>query len=162
MVSRTVNSTHFSGARHGASVVLLGLAKMLLAAVFGGSILSFLDLIPASILGVMLTISGHSLALTGWTSLLEGSTPTPVRLKQEATVALLTMLAILGLKKTHYGALCGWVAHMVYGDGWADLCGTRNRGIAGATPGHPTADGDDDDAAPPPVDRTVETVPLVA
>jgi len=93
---------------------------MLLALIFGGSILTFLDKIPKSILGVMLTVSGHSLALSGFTFLVETLLSSPIRLRTETAVALLTALVILGLKKTHYGVFAGLVAHIVYGDGFAE------------------------------------------
>jgi hypothetical protein len=110
------------GARHGTAVIFLGLMKIFLALLCGGTILLFLDKIPAGILGVMLTISGHALALTGWTSLMD-ETP-PAKQRQEVTIALLTMIMILGLQKTHYGALCGWIAYMIYGDGFAEIFGS--------------------------------------
>jgi hypothetical protein len=95
-----------------------------LAVACGGSILLFLDQIPSGVLGVMLVISGHALALTGWTMLVQ-ETP-PDKLQQEAGVALLTLISIVGLKKTHYGAAVGWVAHLVYGDGFALLRGASS------------------------------------
>jgi xanthine/uracil permease len=94
----------------------------------GGSILLFLDQIPSGVLGVMLVISGHSLALTGWTMLIH-ETP-PDKLQQEAGVALLTLISIVGLKKTHYGSAVGLVAHLVYGDGLALLRGTSSPPLA--------------------------------
>ena len=98
------------GARHGASVVFLGLCKIALALIFGGSIVTFCDHIPASILGVMLALAGQALTLTGLMSLVSDETDRNTR----ATVALVTTLLILGTKKTHYGALGGLAAHVVY------------------------------------------------
>jgi hypothetical protein len=77
----------------------------------------FLDQIPSGVLGVMLFISGHSLAHTGWTMLTQESVAE--KLPQESAVSLLTMMAIVGLKKTHYGTLVGLIAHLIYGDGFA-------------------------------------------
>ncbi len=51
------------GARTGGSVVILGAAKMLLAALFGGSLLAWLQGYPQSVLGVLLLFSGLELAL---------------------------------------------------------------------------------------------------
>jgi MFS superfamily sulfate permease-like transporter len=51
------------GARTGGSVVLLGAAKMLLAALFGGSLLAWLQGYPQSVLGILLLFSGLELAL---------------------------------------------------------------------------------------------------
>lgn len=46
------------GARTGGSVVFLGLAKMILAVTFGGSLLAIISLYPGSVLGIMLLFAG--------------------------------------------------------------------------------------------------------
>ncbi|MEE9554947.1 MAG: putative sulfate/molybdate transporter [candidate division Zixibacteria bacterium] len=46
------------GARTGGSVVFLGLAKMILAISFGGSLLAIISLYPSSVLGIMLLFAG--------------------------------------------------------------------------------------------------------
>lgn len=51
------------GARTGGSVVVLGVAKMTLALLFGGSLLIWLQEYPKSVLGVLLLFSGLELAL---------------------------------------------------------------------------------------------------
>ncbi len=51
------------GARTGGSVVMLGVAKMALAALFGGSLLAWLQHYPQSVLGVLLLFGGLELAL---------------------------------------------------------------------------------------------------
>ena len=51
------------GARTGGSIVMLGAAKVLLAVLFGGSLLVWLQHYPASVLGVLLLFSGLELAL---------------------------------------------------------------------------------------------------
>ncbi len=51
------------GARTGGSVVFLGLAKMILAVLFGSSLLIIFTEFPVSILGVLLIFSGLELAL---------------------------------------------------------------------------------------------------
>ena len=51
------------GARTGGSMVMLGLAKMILAVAFGGSLLVWLQHYPESVLGVLLLFSGLELAL---------------------------------------------------------------------------------------------------
>ena len=51
------------GARTGGSMVLLGIAKMVLAVLFGGSLLLWLQQYPESVLGVLLLFSGLELAL---------------------------------------------------------------------------------------------------
>ncbi|GFH46017.1 hypothetical protein CTEN210_02491 [Chaetoceros tenuissimus] len=135
---------HRLGARHGASVVFLGLAKMFLAIFFGASALTLLDAFPDAVLGIMLVIAGQELATTGFTLLvranedafnlsttseslllsLDDSALTKEktrRLRQNTVIAVITALVIISLGKTHYGALSGFVAHMIYGDGYDDL-----------------------------------------
>ena len=51
------------GARTGGSMVMLGLAKMILAVALGGSLLVWLQHYPESVLGVLLLFSGLELAL---------------------------------------------------------------------------------------------------
>jgi len=51
------------GARTGGSVVFLGLAKMSLAVLFGGSLMVIMTRFPLSILGVLLVFSGLELAV---------------------------------------------------------------------------------------------------
>jgi hypothetical protein len=103
---------HKFGARHGASVIFLGLNKMILATVMGGVLLPFLEAIPSSVLGVMLAIAGHELACTGFLVLTNNSTPASLR--TNVAVSLLTAAVILGMKKTYYGAISGWVMDAIY------------------------------------------------
>jgi MFS superfamily sulfate permease-like transporter len=51
------------GARTGGSVVILGVAKMVLALLFGGSLLVWVNQYPQSVLGVLLLFSGLELAM---------------------------------------------------------------------------------------------------
>ena len=51
------------GARTGGSVVMLGIVKMALGLLFGGSLLAWLQAYPKSVLGVLLVFSGLELAL---------------------------------------------------------------------------------------------------
>jgi MFS superfamily sulfate permease-like transporter len=51
------------GARTGGSVVILGIAKMILAVFFGGCLLAWLQGYPQSVLGVLLLFSGLELAM---------------------------------------------------------------------------------------------------
>ena len=53
------------GARHGTSIILLGLVKVLLACVIGNAGPHLLGAFPKSILGVMLVFAGISLAMAG-------------------------------------------------------------------------------------------------
>lgn len=105
---------HKFGARHGASVIFLGVNKMVLAIALGGALLPFLEAIPSSVLGVMLAIAGHELATTGLLVLVRSTHSTSTPLRNDVAVALLTAAVILGMKKTHYGAIAGWIMHMIY------------------------------------------------
>jgi len=51
------------GARTGGSVIMLGVGKIVLAVLFGGSLLVWLQAYPKSVLGVLLMFSGLELAL---------------------------------------------------------------------------------------------------
>lgn len=120
-------------------MVFLGLSKMVLSIFLGGSLLVLMDSLPTAILGVMLLTSGHELAMSGLSALVKLSmttvpTSADSQLQQEthqdhgsptldrallknATITLLTVIIDVGLHKTHYAAVCGWVAYIVYGDG---------------------------------------------
>lgn len=121
---------HKFGARHGASVVFLGIQKMLLAIIFGASALTLLDALPNAILGVMLAITGQELATTGLLLLTEEKE----KIRQRTVVAMITTVVIVALHKTHVGALSGWLAHVIYGDGFTDFIdwtkGTTNQSEA--------------------------------
>lgn len=123
---------HRLGARHGASVVFLGINKMMLAVFFGASALTLLDAFPVAVLGVMLAIAGQELATTGFTLLVSSveedhrnrrhrGRSKKVMLRKSAMISVITAMVIVALGKTHFGALSGWVAHMVYGDGLTDF-----------------------------------------
>eukprot|EP00538_Stauroneis_constricta_P011119 CAMPEP_0119557678 /NCGR_PEP_ID=MMETSP1352-20130426/9269_1 /TAXON_ID=265584 /ORGANISM="Stauroneis constricta, Strain CCMP1120" /LENGTH=669 /DNA_ID=CAMNT_0007604817 /DNA_START=170 /DNA_END=2179 /DNA_ORIENTATION=- len=62
---------HRLGAESGTSMIILGLIKMSIAILFGGSLLELLDALPISVLGLMLCIAGHELATTGSTTLVQ-------------------------------------------------------------------------------------------
>ena len=116
------------GARSGSSIVFLGILKIVLASVAGIAVLEVLDAFPSSILGVMLIMAGHELALTGLTLSLGKDTVSSSHIdgrediasgqetedyKDQVAVAVLTAIIILGSKKTHYGAMSGWAAHWI-------------------------------------------------
>lgn len=151
---------HRLGARHGASVVFLGVWKILLAIFLGKSALTLLDAFPKSILGIMLTIAGQELATTGFTFLVKSVEDSikdydeeeqnmtidvakvkSHRLRQNTVIAAITAIVIITLGKTHYGALSGWVAHMTYGGGLLELFewyqSYRNPKIEYTTPTYP-------------------------
>ena len=111
---------HRLGARHGASVVFLGINKVLLAIFFGASALTILEAIPSAILGVMLAIAGQELSATGF-SLLVTSSAEKLKLRKNTVVCTVTAMVIVGLTETHYGVLAGWVTYMIYGDGGTEF-----------------------------------------
>lgn len=130
---------HRLGARYGSSVVFLGVSKMFLAIFFGASALTLLDAFPDAVLGVMLAIAGQELATTGFTLLVKSVEDEVIneggeslddaeiqkeksrRLRQNTVIAVITALVIISTGQTHYGALSGFVAHLVYGDGMDEL-----------------------------------------
>ena len=86
------------GARTGGSVVMLGIAKMGLALLFGGSLLAWLQAYPRSVLGVLLLFSGLELALV-----CRDQTA-----KADFFVMILTAGACLAIN-TAVGFVVGWV-----------------------------------------------------
>ena len=86
------------GARTGGSVVMLGIAKMALALLFGGSLLAWLQAYPRSVLGVLLLFSGLELALV-----CRDQTA-----KADFFVMILTAGACLAIN-TAVGFVVGWV-----------------------------------------------------
>jgi hypothetical protein len=85
------------GARTNGSVLFLGSAKLLLAVLFGSSLMALCGAFPASVLGVMLAISGLELALVCRDQV--G--------RSDASVMLLTAGACLGLNNIALGFALG-------------------------------------------------------
>jgi hypothetical protein len=128
---------HRFGARHGTSVVVLGAFKVLLAIFFGGSALTLLDALPVAVLGIMVSIAGLELVGTGIGMLVESTEKCKEKLSQsgdvrnvkssrtilreKALVAMVTSSVIIATTRTDYGALAGWVAHMIYANGFLDF-----------------------------------------
>lgn len=127
---------HKFGARHGASVVFLGLSKVFIAVFFGASALTLLDAFPSAVLGVMVAIAGQELATTGITQLIRerdsnatdeiGASDVSVeqkrtKLRKKVVVAVVTAMVVVFFKQAHYGSLCGWITHMVYSDGMTEI-----------------------------------------
>ena len=54
---------HLFGARTGSSMVLMGVCKIVLACLFGPSLMNGLEAFPNSVLGVLLAVSGIELAV---------------------------------------------------------------------------------------------------
>jgi len=42
-------------------------------------------------------------------------------LRKATVITIVTALVIISIGKTHYGALSGWMTHMVYGDGTSEF-----------------------------------------
>lgn len=140
---------HRFGARHGTSVVLLGTFKVFLAVFFGASALTLLDALPVAVLGIMLAIAGLELVGTGVAMLFEcvkkdeervqarigamdgadggAVVNSKVILRKNSLISMVTAGVIVALQKTHYGAISGWVVHMVYGDGFRQLLVWANK-----------------------------------
>ena len=108
----------------------------MLAIFLGGSALTLLDALPIAVLSIMIAIAGLELVSTGVKVLFDcvqkekektekqqGNEAVNGKaiLQKNATVAMVTAAVIIALKKTHYGALSGWVVHMVYGDGFCNF-----------------------------------------
>ena len=137
---------HRFGARHGTAVVVLGLFKIFLAVFLGGSALTLLDALPVAVLGIMIVIAGLELVGTGVGMLFEcvqkdkdrvsaqieedGSEMTvnsKAILRKNSLVSMVTAGVIVATQKTHYGAISGWVVHMVYGDGCQQFLAWLNK-----------------------------------
>lgn len=90
---------HRFGARTSGSILFLGAAKLLVAVLFGASLMAICGAFPASVLGVMLAFSGIELALVtrDQTS------------RHDAFTMLLTAGAILGLNNIALGFVIGFV-----------------------------------------------------
>ncbi|KAM0335851.1 hypothetical protein ACHAQA_000901 [Verticillium albo-atrum] len=123
------------GARSGASVIILGLFKLLLGLFFGRSLTNLLAEYPQSLLGVMVIAAGLELAKVGY-SLNHGAPdlwenaisnpqdgPTVVRRHREVTdeerserwtVMMMTTAGILAFKNDGIGFLAGLLCHLAY------------------------------------------------
>ena len=128
------------GANTGLSMVVLGFFKISLSLLAAhGSLITILDAVPASILGVLLVLSGHELAATGVLKVAKSSLRIPSSCTGHAgpasntagydegpmIVCLITALVIVGTGKAHVGTLCGWITSIIFGGGgdplpWVD------------------------------------------
>lgn len=100
---------HRFGARHGSAVVVLGLAKIVIAVGMGSWLLDWISAIPSSILSVLLFLAGLELAVTGLESVSSLS-------RVDQTTTLVTTACSLGWHATHYGAISGWLVHWLLRD----------------------------------------------
>ncbi|KAH9906727.1 hypothetical protein F4778DRAFT_593509 [Xylariomycetidae sp. FL2044] len=138
------------GARSGASVALLGLAKMLLGALFGESLLDLLRAFPSTLLGVMVVAAGLELAKVGqslnhgasdlWEASVEETDDRDddghLRNKRHRDVSdeeraerwnvmLMTTAGILAFKNDAIGFVAGMLCHYAYK--FADWLESRRR-----------------------------------
>ncbi|KAI0179298.1 hypothetical protein GGR52DRAFT_535609 [Hypoxylon sp. FL1284] len=118
------------GARSGASIILLGLFKMVLGFLFGESLLDLLTAFPKSLLGIMVIAAGLELAKVGqslnhgapdlWeTSVEQGQSRKHRDLSDEErserwTVMLMTTAGILAFKNDGIGFVAGMLCHWAY------------------------------------------------
>lgn len=133
------------GARSGASVVLLGLFKVVVGAVFGTTLLDLLRGFPHAILGVMVVAAGLELAMVGqslnqgaadlWEGCVDGEDRKQRVVSEEErrerfATMLMTAAGIIAFKNDAVGFVAGMLCHYSYRlAGWAEARSTRGRGI---------------------------------
>ncbi|KAI7850540.1 hypothetical protein BDC45DRAFT_572778 [Circinella umbellata] len=99
------------GARSEVSIIILGLGKLLLGIVFGSSLVGLLQVFPNSILGVMLFISGVELASAA--RAINNGVSDEVKQKENWTVMLVTMAALVAYSNDGIGFLAGLVTALI-------------------------------------------------
>lgn len=118
---------HF-GARSGASIIFLGLLKLLVGILFGESLTDLLHKFPLALLSVMIIAAGLELASVGESlntprarDLIKGgpNSPTPSELTDEQrkhrwTVMLVTAGLLIAFKNDAIGFLAGMCCHWSY------------------------------------------------
>ncbi|KAI1845176.1 hypothetical protein JX266_008723 [Neoarthrinium moseri] len=117
------------GARSGASIILLGLLKIILGLVVGESLLGLLLAFPNSLLGIMVIAAGLELAKVGqslnhgatdlWESSVEQHNLIHRKISDDErlerwTVMLMTTAGILAFKNDAVGFLAGMFCHWSY------------------------------------------------
>lgn len=122
------------GARSGASIIFLGLVKLLVGLIFGETLIDLLKSYPKSILGIMVLAAGLELAKVGY-SLNKGAPdlweeavsesfsgritrvqrdPSDEERLERWTVMLMTTAGILAFKNDAVGFLAGMLCHWAY------------------------------------------------
>ncbi|KAH6674278.1 sulfate transporter-like protein [Halenospora varia] len=133
------------GARSGASIILLGLFKILLGLFFGESLISLLKHYPKSLLGIMVLAAGLELAKVGeslnygardlWEVSEPSSIATSIQKQRELTgeermerwtVMFMTIGGLLAFKNDGVGFLAGMLCHFSYR--WSDVWARRSGG----------------------------------
>ncbi|KAI0102062.1 hypothetical protein GGR51DRAFT_528468 [Nemania sp. FL0031] len=122
------------GARSGASVMILGLFKMILGLAFGESLLDLLQTFPRSLLGIMVVAAGLELARVGqslnygapdlWETSVEGDGSERLGKRRRSVsdderaqrwnVMLITTAGILAFKNDAVGFIAGMMCHYAY------------------------------------------------
>ncbi|KAI0148763.1 hypothetical protein GGR57DRAFT_229073 [Xylariaceae sp. FL1272] len=119
------------GARSGASIIILGLAKVILGIFFGESLLDLLGAFPRSLLGIMVLAAGLELARVGqslnhgapdlWEASVEGGgsfkrhrNVSDEERAQRWNVMLVTTAGILAFKNDAIGFIAGMLCHYAY------------------------------------------------
>ncbi|KFY25588.1 hypothetical protein V491_01672 [Pseudogymnoascus sp. VKM F-3775] len=126
------------GARSGASIIILGLFKVVMGLLFGETLVSLLHQYPKSLLGVMVLAAGIELAKVGETlnngardlwdeseaegpSIIQGSpvaqafrAPSDEERMQRWTVMVMTIGGLLAFKNDAVGFLAGMLCHWAY------------------------------------------------
>lgn len=126
------------GARSGASIIVLGLFKVVMGLIFGETLVGLLHQYPKSLLGVMVLAAGIELAKVGETlnngardlwegseaagpSVLQGGSvanafrmPTDEERMQRWTVMVMTVGGLLAFKNDAVGFLAGMLCHWAY------------------------------------------------
>ncbi|KAI1336887.1 hypothetical protein F5Y15DRAFT_418455 [Xylariaceae sp. FL0016] len=139
------------GARSGASIVMLGLFKMLLGILFGESLLDLLRAFPSTLLGILVVAAGLELAKVGqslnhgasdlWEASVEDNNNKRHRDVSDAeraerwTVMLMTTAGILAFKNDAVGFVAGMLCHYAYALlSWAERKRQRRRGLGERAP----------------------------
>lgn len=117
------------GARSGASIILLGLFKIILGLIFGETLLGLLAAFPRSLLGIMVIAAGLELAKVGqslnhgasdlWESSAEHPNKMHKKISDEErterwTVMLMTTAGILAFRNDAVGFFAGMFCHWAY------------------------------------------------
>jgi MFS superfamily sulfate permease-like transporter len=141
------------GARSGASIIVLGLLKIILGIFFGETLVGLLGVYPKSLLGVMVLAAGLELAKVGENlnhdarDLWEAAEPETSRRKhrelsndertQRWTVMFMTVGGLLAFKNDGVGFMAGMLCHWVYQSDrlWSILRRRNTRGSRSATTG---------------------------
>ncbi|KAI1814167.1 hypothetical protein GGS20DRAFT_430894 [Poronia punctata] len=125
------------GARSGASIIILGLFKVILGLFFGESLLDLLGTFPRSLMGIMVLASGLELAKVGqslnhgapdlWEASVSGGSGKRHRTIDDEersrrwNVMLVTTAGILAFKNDAIGFIAGMLCHYAYRlTEWAD------------------------------------------